>query len=580
MDYLRRKAKEKPSGTIRTEEHVELQHVEYLLQILGDPGPFQIIQFILLGLPFISMSFDDFMVIFYSLAPTSVRCYGGPHDVMDYNSSTSTNLSDRTPPVYVGNSSATACHCPQGFEYTYTGRQWSIIGDMDLICDRSSLVNLASVIYFLGEACATPFSGWTADRFGRRPVLLVSNTIHAILLTALVFSRDYTSFVLLRFFIGATKQAMNSSTYVLMMEWITARRRGTWGAFSEFYFTLGLLSLALVAYLLQNWIHIQAFFAAASFAFIIPLYWFAPESLTWLYSKHRPEQMIETCRFIAKFNKLDLSEEVVLKIKTFSQNYPEEMNASRNYSFADCFRTPYIRKTTFLCLITWFACFFGYLGVTYMNSDMQMASDVYLNLAINGFLEPIPILLAILVASKLGHRLPLTFYFLTGGVFAIIAGFVGGFGSEHLVAQTALAFISRMAFFGTLCVIFVYTTELFPTDIRSNAFCLCSTNLRIASLFTPLLPLMSAKSSFKGGGFILVGVVSMIAAVSTWLLRETKGQPLPRTVAEVEKMALDIQAKKPQQVPPLGRWLRKSTANGGGTGGVELSTQTSQSHRE
>lgn len=95
MDYFRRKAKEKPSGTIRTEEPVEFQHVDHLLQILGDPGPFQIIQFILLGLPFISMSFDDFMVIFYSLAPTSVRCYGDPYDVMDSNSTLS-NLSNRT----------------------------------------------------------------------------------------------------------------------------------------------------------------------------------------------------------------------------------------------------------------------------------------------------------------------------------------------------------------------------------------------------------------------------------------------------------------------------------------------------
>ncbi|GAU93954.1 hypothetical protein RvY_05807-1 [Ramazzottius varieornatus] len=205
------------------------------------------------------------------------------------------------------------------------------------------------------------------------------------------------------------------------------------------------------------------------------------------------------------------------------------------YTFADCFRSPNVRKTTLLCLTCWFACYFGYLGVSYLSSEI--ATDVYLNLAINGLLELIPIALAATVASRLGNRLPLATYFLTGGIFAVIAGVIPGSSHAEVIAQNIVAFLSRLAFVGTCCVIFVYTTELFPTVIRNNAFSLCCTNLRIGSMIAPLLPLMAANTSFKGSGFIFVGIAAIIAALAAWLLRETKGQPLARTIDEVEKLA-------------------------------------------
>ncbi|GAU93956.1 hypothetical protein RvY_05807-3 [Ramazzottius varieornatus] len=145
---------------------------------------------------------------------------------------------------------------------------------MDLICDRSSLVSLASVLYFLGQVVATPLAGWAADKYGRRPTLLISYGVYAVLETALVFSRDYISFVLLRFLVGVARQAMNSAFFVLMMEWIPPSRRGTWGAIAEVQYTTGVLLITLIAFLVQNWTHIQAFIAALSVV-AIPLYWYA-----------------------------------------------------------------------------------------------------------------------------------------------------------------------------------------------------------------------------------------------------------------------------------------------------------------
>ena len=58
---------------------------------------------------------------------------------------------------------------------------------------------------------------------------------------------------------------MNSSFYILMMEWVPPQRRMTWAAIAQFPFSFGVLSLGFAAYLLQNWHHIQIVVALSNF---------------------------------------------------------------------------------------------------------------------------------------------------------------------------------------------------------------------------------------------------------------------------------------------------------------------------
>lgn len=60
------------------EQPAEFKQLDQILQLLGDPGRFQIIQFIILSFTYVPVAINDFVVIFYGLLPTSVRCYGDP----------------------------------------------------------------------------------------------------------------------------------------------------------------------------------------------------------------------------------------------------------------------------------------------------------------------------------------------------------------------------------------------------------------------------------------------------------------------------------------------------------------------
>ncbi|GAV07409.1 hypothetical protein RvY_17246 [Ramazzottius varieornatus] len=251
----------------------EYVDVDEVLAILGNPGPFQIIQFIFLSSIYLPLSINDYVVIFFGIAPLFVSCSSAPGDHNLYHPANSTSVANFTSfNITPWNSEDRTCSCPDGFEYVYPGRQWSIIGDMDLVCDKSPLVNLATVIYFLGWVIASPISGWATDHFGRRPTLFVSYGVYTVSQIGLIFSRDYISFTLLRFTVGSARQIMNTAFFVLMMEWIPPNKRVLWGTFSENQYNMGLLLTALIGFLLQNWIHIQIFIAVFCVT-AVPLFW-------------------------------------------------------------------------------------------------------------------------------------------------------------------------------------------------------------------------------------------------------------------------------------------------------------------
>ena len=107
-------------------ENGDLREVDDILRLLGNPGRFQVLQYMFLTYQYIPLAMNDLMPIFYGLQPVSVSCVGGT-----INAPTQTNT---TLGANVTAFSATkVCgHCPDGssYKFSYSGRQWSIVGDV------------------------------------------------------------------------------------------------------------------------------------------------------------------------------------------------------------------------------------------------------------------------------------------------------------------------------------------------------------------------------------------------------------------------------------------------------------------
>lgn len=65
---------------------------------------------------------------------------------------------------------------------------------------------------------------------------------------------------------------MNTAFVVLAIEWIQPPRRATWWALAQLPLSLSVLTLALTAYLLQNWHAIQIVLTLSN-ALALSFYW-------------------------------------------------------------------------------------------------------------------------------------------------------------------------------------------------------------------------------------------------------------------------------------------------------------------
>lgn len=111
-------------------------NVDNILRGLGNPGRFQILQFLVLSFQYHSLAFNDYMPIFYGLPPEEIRCRESPFqeetpffrirsDHRGSDASSLRKLTNRTDVCKEG--------CPYGYEYIYPGNQWSIVADVSII---------------------------------------------------------------------------------------------------------------------------------------------------------------------------------------------------------------------------------------------------------------------------------------------------------------------------------------------------------------------------------------------------------------------------------------------------------------
>lgn len=133
-----------------------------------------------------------------------------------------------------------------------------------------------------------------------------------------------------------------------------------------------------------------------------------------------------------------------------------------------------------------------YYGVTYYIPNLY--GDKYLNFILSGGIELAAYLLAFVVLGGFGRRGPLIAYLLLSGAICVaivcVKTFVrppsadgGGWDAAGLV--TGLALVGKATIVSCFCTIFIYSSELFPTVIRSVGVGTCTFFGRLGSLLAP-----------------------------------------------------------------------------------------------
>lgn len=128
--------------------------------------------------------------------------------------------------------------------------------------------------------------------------------------------------------------------------------------------------------------------------------------------------------------------------------------------------------------------------------------------------------------DKIGRKKTLFLGMVGSGIFCIVSEFIQGD-----LLKTGTFVIGKMLITISFSCLYIFTIEVFPTNLRHRFFSVCSVAGRIGSILTPLTPIL-AQNVWSSLPLIIFSALSLTSAILLCSLPETLNRKLPDTVDE------------------------------------------------
>ena len=434
------------------------------------------------------------------------------------------------------------------FDDKYYGK--TIVTDWNLICDRKVLIGLTQTFYMLGSFSAL-FSGYFGDRYGRKKATFAFLCLlSAVMILAQILLIDsvkigitgkYIIYSISQFLIGTFVNCFYVSLYVLLLETTTHKYHTLFSIIILLNYVIGELLILLLAYFVRDWHLINIVIAVAVIVVTISFYFLADESPKWLVSHKRYNEALKVLNKMAKMNKKDFnSSEIDLDANTeesfykkfntkvadiSTQNQTNKQISMKNV-LVEIFRE---KKTLFKTILTsylWLASSLLYYGISLGITGVDSVNP-YVLYVFQSIAELIGYWICLL-NDKFGRRRTNIFYLLIAAIVCLIVSLIPrnkDFNDDKKVLEDVVLIISLIslgkcmisASFNTL---YIYTSELYPTNVRNFALLFCSCVGRIGSLISPQINLLG-DVVWKPLPFLIFSISAFVAAIFGFILPET-----------------------------------------------------------
>ena len=406
-------------------------------------------------------------------------------------------------------------------------------------------------IALLGCIIGVLIAGYLSDRFGRKPVLMLSAVLFLSSAAGCMISSFYIQLVIYRLIGGLGIGVASIVSPLYISEISIPRMRGKLVTLYQLAITIGILAAYLSNYWIltnanenQNsagtfwhWIFINEMWRGMFGAGTIPAFLFflflllVPESPRFLMLKGKEEK---AHLIIAHING---EKSAVKEINEIKQSFN-----TKTGSLKELFKPGIFKALVIGISLAVFSQFSGinaiiYYGVKILKEAGLGSGSAFWGQVTIGIVNTLFTFVAIFTIDKFGRR-PLLIWGVTGAVISlIIVGvlFALNIKSSTLLLIFILLYIACFAFsFGP--VVWVILSEIYPTRIRGRAMGIATLSLWIGTWivgqFTPVL----LESIKPYGTFWLFALTCFPAIIVTWkFVPETKNKPLE----EIEKVWLN-----------------------------------------
>merc|ERR1740123_2827485 len=285
------------------------------------------------------------------------------------------------------------------------------------------------------------------------------------------------------------------------------------------------LIIAGLAYGLRNyhW-HLCAISAMVGVGSII-LFWL-PESPRWLIAKGKMEEAKEVLSAASKRNGRGVEPDEIVLTKPSA--------ASASGGFLDIMRHPTLRIHVIIMYFNWFTTAFIMYGLAL--SWQNLTGGLFLNFIIGTILDFPAKTLAMVLTLKVGRKYPYMICSTITGVMFLLTLFIE---RDVYPSNWPIVVLALIGNFSTTCcfaILYMYTGELMPTTVRAAGVGSSSLVSKIGgTLSTTVAALADIHPAIPTIIFAVMGITS---GALTFMLPETKDRKMPKTLDDVENVAL------------------------------------------
>jgi MFS transporter, putative metabolite:H+ symporter len=378
---------------------------------------------------------------------------------------------------------------------------------------------------YVGQLIGALIGGSLAERFGRRPVVIVSVLWFGLFSFACGWAWSFQSLVVLRLLqgLGLGAEVPVAATYI--SELAKAKGRGRFVLLFELVFPVGLVAAAVLGKWIVPTLGWQYLFFVGGVPALFALFMMRnlPESPRWLASRGEARSATDAIAFIEK-------QVIAATGRPLPDPQPVVKTAGTlRPSWPDLFGSRYLRRTLVIW-VGWFGAYFVNYGLaTWLPTVYQNIFKLPLDQALTyGLVAPSVGLASSLACALLidyvGRRIWFAGAFGLGSVALLTLWWIGPTTAERVLV---LSTMSYMCISTLSLALYLYTTELYPTRVRALGTSTGTAWLRIASILGPWVVGTVLTSGGLADVFLVFGAVALAASIVVALFAvETKGRVL------------------------------------------------------
>ncbi|KAI5637920.1 sugar transporter domain-containing protein [Phthorimaea operculella] len=408
----------------------------------------------------------------------------------------------------------------------------SFVAEFGLACEdwKPAMVGTA---HSIGNMLGLLVQGQISDRWGRKTAAVFSGTMGAVLGITKSFSTSFWIYVILEGLEAAIGDAL-SPIFMLSIEIVEKKKAVLFQMILLNCYTCGLIIMPFIAWAVPYWRNFLRVIYAPTLL-ILTYSFFLDESIRWLFSKGKKERAITLIQKIADRNGVEIDKTTLNKLDYTGEDETNVINDRK--LLMKTFKSKIMMQRFLVCMVWWFT-------ITLINYGMMIGvvfvdGNKYINFALLMLCDIPSNVFYWMALSKYKRKIPLFTSFIVGGIFCVSQPFVPK-GYAWLGLALFMAFETLATF--SYNIVYMYTSELFPTYTRNSMHAVCSAIGRVGSLLAPQTPLLI--SYWSGLPALLFGLTSLLSGALTLLMPETANCELPDTVQEAENIGRNPSGKE------------------------------------